>query len=176
MKTTDTATSQAQAPPRARLIAGGIVFIAGFAAPVLAPVVAASALSAEWKTALSGLLIVGIPELAIVIAVAIMGKDGFELLTGGIKRRMSKFFKDYGPAEHVSRVRYRIGLAMFTVPILIGWVAPYLGHHIPGYEGNELVYAIVGDVLLFSSLFVLGGEFWDKLRSLFVHGARAVFS
>lgn len=175
METTD-ATSQAQARPRGRLIAGGVVFIAGFAAPLSVPVVAASGLSAEWKTALSGLLIVGIPELAMVTAATIMGKDGFELLTGGFKRRVSKFFKDYGPAEQVSRVRYRIGLVMFTVPILIGWVAPYLGHHIPGYEGNELAYAIFGDVLLFFSLFVLGGEFWDKLRSLFVHGARTVFS
>ena len=25
------------------------------------------------------------------------------------------------------------------------------------------------------TIFVLGGEFWDKLRALFVHGARAVF-
>jgi hypothetical protein len=35
------------------------------------------------------------------------------------------------------------------------------------------VYVIGGDVLLVSSLFVLGGEFWDKLRALFVHDARA---
>jgi hypothetical protein len=32
-----------------------------------------------------------------------------------------------------------------------------------------------GDVVFVTSLFVLGGDFWDKLRSLFVHGARAVF-
>jgi hypothetical protein len=30
----------------------------------------------------------------------------------------------------------------------------------------------VGDLLLISSLFVLGGDFWDKLRALFVHGAK----
>jgi hypothetical protein len=163
------------APPRARLIVGGAVFVAGFAAPALIPVVAASGLPASWKTALSGLLMVGIPELGMVIAVAILGKDGFAFLTGGIKRRLGAFFEQHGPAEHVSATRYKIGLVMFLVPILIGWAAPYLGHHIPFYEGNELLYAIVGDVLLFSSLFVLGGEFWDKLRSLFVHGARAEF-
>ena len=168
--------SQAQPAPRGRLIAGAVVFITGFAAPVMVPVVAASGLSAELKTALSGLLILGIPELAMLIAVAIMGKDGYEFLSAGIKRRMGMFLKAYGPAERVSRARYRIGLVMFTLPILIGWVAPYLGHHIPGYEGNDLAYAIVGDLLLLSSLFVLGGEFWDKLRSLFVHGAKAVFA
>jgi len=162
-------------PPRGRLIVGGTVFVAGFLAPVLVPVVAASGLQASWKTALSGLLMVGIPELGMMAAVAILGKDGFEFLTGGIKRRLGRFFKEHGPAEHVSPKRYKIGLVMFLVPIVIGWAAPYMGHHIPLYEGNELLYAIVGDILLFSSLFVLGGEFWDKLRSLFVHGARAEF-
>ena len=29
--------------------------------------------------------------------------------------------------------------------------------------------------MLIVSVFVLGGDFWDKLRALFVHGARAVF-
>jgi hypothetical protein len=29
--------------------------------------------------------------------------------------------------------------------------------------------------MLFASLFVLGGDFWDKVRSLFVHGATARF-
>jgi hypothetical protein len=153
-----------------------VVFLAGFAAPVLVPLVLASGLPAGWKTTLSGLLMLGIPELAMLIAVAIMGKDGFEFLTAGIKRRLGKFFEVYGPAERVSRARYRIGLVMFALPILIGWAAPYLGHHLPGYEANERVYAVLGDLLLLSSLFVLGGEFWDKLRSLFVHGARAVFS
>jgi len=37
-----------------------------------------------------------------------------------------------------------------------------------------LTYAIAGDVLLLVSLVVLGGDFWDKLRSLFIHSARAV--
>ena len=32
-----------------------------------------------------------------------------------------------------------------------------------------------GDLLLLTSLFVLGGDFWDKLRALFFHQAKAVF-
>jgi hypothetical protein len=30
-------------------------------------------------------------------------------------------------------------------------------------------YAIGGDLLLLASLFVLGGDFWDKIRALFVY-------
>ena len=64
---------------------------------------------------------------------------------------------------------------MFSVPIVFGWLAPYAADLIPGYPGNVFTYAIVGDLLLLVSLFVLGGDFWDKLRALFIGGAKAVF-
>ncbi len=32
-----------------------------------------------------------------------------------------------------------------------------------------------GDIVLITSLFVLGGDFWDKLRSMFIYGAKASF-
>jgi hypothetical protein len=34
---------------------------------------------------------------------------------------------------------------------------------------------VAADMLFVVSLFVLGGEFWDKLRALFVYDARAEF-
>ena len=151
------------------------MFVVGFASPLLVPFVARSDLSAGWKTTLSGLLLVGIPELFTLVAVAILGKAGFNYLTGGIKQRLGAFMAEHGPAQTVSAKRYKVGLIMFLIPILFGWAAPYIEHHIPGYESNQLLYAFAGDVLLVTSLFVLGGEFWDKLRSLFVHGARAEF-
>ena len=49
-------------------------------------------------------------------------------------------------------------------------------HHIPGYESHRLLVAIIGDLLLVSSLFVLGGEFWDKVRALFIRDARVVLT
>jgi hypothetical protein len=64
---------------------------------------------------------------------------------------------------------------MFAVLIVFGWIAPYAGKMIPGYLGHEITYSIILDVLLLLSLFVLGGDFWDKLRSLFIHGAKTVF-
>ena len=63
---------------------------------------------------------------------------------------------------------------MFATPLAFGWAAPYFGNHLPGFEHGRLIYAIVGDVLLLISLFVLGGGFWAKLRSLFKHDAYAV--
>lgn len=159
--------------PRARLVIGGTVLVVGFLCPLLVPVVAGSDLPTGWKTGLSGLLLFGIPEIFMLIAVAIMGKAGFDAIMNPVKRVFKKFMAEYGPPDHVSKRRYRVGLVMFTVPLVLAAIEPYFGHHLPWHEEARFVYVIGGDVLLVSSLFVLGGDFWDKLRALFVHDAKA---
>ncbi len=153
-----------------RFRAGVATFVVGFAAPLAIPLVLASGLPVAWKTILSGALAVGVPEVMMVVAAAVMGQEGFAEL----KRRFGRFLKTYGPPQHVSRGRYHVGLVMFTLPLLLAWLGPYLGHHLPSSHSQQLVWAVAGDVVFVASLFVLGGDFWDKLRALFVHGARAV--
>ncbi len=153
-----------------RFRVGVTIFVVGFAAPLAIPLVASSDLPTAWKTAISGALAVGVPEVTMVVAVAVMGREGF----ADLKQRFGRVLKKYGPPERVSRARYRMGLVMFTLPLLLAWLAPYLGHHLPGFGSHQLVWAIAADLVFVASLFVLGGEFWDKLRALFVHGARAV--
>jgi hypothetical protein len=75
----------------------------------------------------------------------------------------------------VSRTRYRIGLALFLIPILTGWLLPYISHMIPGYAEHRYFLLICGDLMFVLSLFVLGGEFWDKIRALFLYDAKAHF-
>ena len=98
---------------RWRLRLGVIVFVIGFLSPLLIPLVTASELLTKWKAVISGCLAVGIPELFSIAAIAIMGKSGFNY----IKERFFGFLKKYGPADKVSRTRYRIGLFMFLLPI-----------------------------------------------------------
>jgi len=150
---------------------GVTIFVAGFAAPLAIPLVTSSDLPTAWKTAVSGALAVGVPEIAMVVAAAVMGREGFARL----KSQFGRFLKKYGPPEQVGRTRYRTGLVMFTLPLLVAWLGPYLHHHLPGFDRYPMFWHIGGDLMFVTSLLVLGGEFWDKLRSLFVHGARAVF-
>lgn len=152
-------------PPKGRLIAGSIVFISGFLSPALIPVVLSTSLSPGLKTTLTGLLALGIPELFMVVAAAILGKEGFSWL----KQKFWSFLKKYGPPDKVSRTRFRIGLFMFCFPLVLAWALPYFGHHIPYYESNKLWFFIAGDVMFILSFFVLGGDFWGKIRSLFIH-------
>ena len=157
-------------PSNWRFRTGVIVFVASWCSPLLIPLVATSDLSARWKTLLSGALAAGIPEIGAILAIAIMGKSGFNTM----KTRIFSFLKKHGPPDRVSLTRYRIGLVMFVIPLLFGWLAPYLQNLIPQYEENRVLLAAVGDFVFVSSLIVLGGDFWDKVRSLFVRDAMAV--
>lgn len=167
-----TADSQTEVPAAGwRLKLGIILFGLSIALPVLGvPIVAMLGLSTTTAATVSGILLAGAEVLGIV-AVAVMGKQGYAY----IKNRVFGFLKQYGPPAEVSRTRYTIGLVMFTVPIVFGWLAPYAAELIPAYSENEFTYAIVGDLVLLASLFVLGGDFWDKLRALFIHASKAVF-
>lgn len=168
--TTEKVDVSASKPPMRKLIIGSIIFVLGFASPVLIPWV----LSTDWpdgvKAVLSGLLAFGIPELFMILAAAVMGKEGFNYLMG----KLGKLLKPLSPPDEVNKLRYSIGLIMFFLPIVFGFLAPYFSHHLHFMEGNELIYNIAGDVMIFLSLFVLGGNFWDKLRSLFFYKAKAV--
>jgi hypothetical protein len=51
----------------------------------------------------------------------------------------------------------------------------WASHIAPQLVSNRLSVDILMDVVMIASLFVLGGNFWDKLRALFSANARAVF-
>ena len=126
-------TSTATPPPKGRLLFGGCVFVLGQLSPLLVPLVVNSDLPTGWKTALSGLLMLGVPELALLAAVTILGKQGYDYLKGLILR----FLKRHVVPREVSPARYRIGLVLFLIPILWGWLSPYLVHLVGGLEQNH---------------------------------------
>jgi hypothetical protein len=64
---------------------------------------------------------------------------------------------------------------MFVAPLLYGWLAPYAPDLKAGLEMQTFPSNIVGDLVFVGSFFVLGGDFWDKVRALFIHGAKAQF-
>jgi len=154
--------------PGWRFKVGILFFVLGLLSPLCIPLVTATSLSTAWKTTLSGLFMLGIPELFWLVAAGIMGKPGFNYL----KMKVFGAFKRYALPESVSRTRYRVGLVMLAIPLLYGWLEPYASQLASGFERHQVVLALAGDVLLLASLFVLGGEFWDKLRALFIYEAK----
>ena len=148
-----------------KIIIGTTVFVLGQISPLIfIPIIISLDLPVSWTTILSGIFMFGIPEIAILISVVIMGKEGFNF----IKSKFFSFLKKYGPPDRVSPARYKIGLVLFIIPLLVGLILPYISEYIPFYADYKNVINLSGDVMLIISLFVLGGDFWDKLRSLFV--------
>ena len=162
----NTVPVQTGSPSKTRLFFGGVIFISGFLSPLFIPIVTGSNLSTEWKAILSGVLVLGVPEVFMLIAIIILGKQGFDFLK-------SHLWKLIRPADKVSATRYRIGLILFFSPILFGWLYPYMELWVTGLEAYRLGLAITGDVIFAISLFVLGGDFWLKIKALFIHDSTA---
>ena len=156
-----------ESPSKPRLILGGFIFISGFLLPLFIPLVTGSNLSTEWIAVLSGVLLLGLPEVFMVIAITILGKPGFVYLK-------SHLWKLIRPSETVSLLRYRLGLLLLFVPIVFVWLNPYLEQVLPGLSEVRVILSLLSSALMGLSLFVLGGEFWDKLRSLFFYNMRVV--
>lgn len=155
-----------------RLKLGGALFVFSIVLPLLGiPIAAQLGFSNSITATVSGALLVG-AEIIGVVAIAVMGKSGYVT----IKNRVFGFLKRHGPPETVSRRRYTIGLIMFSAPMLFAWISIYIADWIPGFMSNPLAYAFFGDILLLTSLFVLGGDFWDKIRALFIYDAAVDFS
>ncbi len=161
-------TKKSIKPTTARLWLGILILVIGFLSPLLIPLILATELSTSTKSVISGLLAFGIPELFMVVAIGIMGKDGFNYL----KRYLSLVLRRYGPPDEVSPIRYNIGLIMFILPLVVSFIAPYFGHKLAFFENSEITIMIILHTMLFISLFVLGGDFWEKLRGLFIRRAK----
>ena len=149
-------------PPKSQLLLGGVIFVLGFMSPLLIPLVTNLDLSTEWKTAISGALLFGIPEVFMLIAIAILGKQGFDYLK-------SYLWQAIRPDDTVSARRFRIGLLLFFIPLVYAWLSPYMELWITGMDAFRMHLAVTGDVIFAISLFVLGGDFWLKLKNLFTH-------
>jgi len=157
-------------PPGWRFRLGIFFFVLGWVCPLFIPLVIASSLSTEWKTTLSGLLLVGGPEVLGLVSVAFLGKSGFNY----IKARVLTFLKRHGPPREVSRTRYRVGIVILALLTVFSSFIYYAPDLIPGYEESRIAINLVADLLFVASFFVLGGEFWDKFRALFIYDAKAL--
>lgn len=156
--------------PKGKLLLGAVILIIGFLSPLLIPLVTKTGWSIGVKTTVSGLLAFGIPEIFMIVAVAIMGKPGYEFL----KRKAFRFLKRFAPPDSVGLTRYRIGLALFLLPLLMGWFQPYLSYFFPTLKQFPIWFYIIGDAVFFASFFVLGGDFWDKFSGLFSYKTKVM--
>ena len=156
------ATYSKQNSNRVRLILGGGILVASILSPLLILKGLNSDLSTTLKSVLSGLLAIGFPEIFMIVAMAIMGMQGYRYPKDQFFKRLNNVSPD-----RVSRTRYRIGIVLFSIPLILGFLQPYLAYYLPRLTNLPLIYTVLMDLMLLLSLFVLGGDFWEKHRGLF---------
>lgn len=146
---------------------GVVLIVLGYVALAFIPMVTKSALSLPVKSTISGILAVT-PLLSKFAAVAVMGKPGFnylkELVTGYMK-----------PKQTVSPGRYRLGLVLLILAFSFDQIINYLPGLLIDWSANKIAWSLVADGVFLVSLFILGGDFWDKLKALFSYSAKATF-
>ncbi|CAN5884528.1 hypothetical protein BH11VER1_BH11VER1_05800 [soil metagenome] len=126
--------------------------------------------SASFKAALWGVLFFA-PEVGTLIGAAIMGKENYERFKSVVAIWLGRI----KPAGNVGPIRHTIGLGMFLVPLVPAYIMAFKPEWLPDSSAMRWQLKLVADAIFVTSLFVLGGDFWDKLHALFVRDARAVF-
>jgi hypothetical protein len=169
MATVDTVTGAPELPAGWRFKVGVALFALMILAWLLIPTEAALGMSAGTIAATTAGIAIG-NKIILLVAIAVMGKPGFQELKG----RAFGYVKHLAPATTVSPTRHAIGLVMFCLPLLLGLLETWASHLAPQLVANRLWVDLAMDAMLIASVFVLGGNFWDKLRALFVRDARVV--
>jgi hypothetical protein len=145
---------------------GIAVFVLAFLLWLIIPLAALLEVPASRVAALTGTVFIA-NKLLILAVIGIMGRAGFQQL----KQMISGHAGKLAPEAMVGKARYRIGLVMFCVPLITAWLEPYVDHISPGLRPNLWQLQLAGDLMFVASFFVLGGNFWGKIRALFVRTA-----
>ena len=157
-------------PPRLgwRLPVAVGLFLTAIACPVVGTAILASDASGTLKPA-AGLLFFPIPE----IFDAPRSRSG-QARPGVAEAKLFGALRRAAPPDRVGPTRHRIGLVMFVLPLLMGWLGPYMVGRIPPPASSPRLLHAGGDLMSLASFFILGGDFWDKVGALRPPCARRV--
>ena len=147
-----------------RFYAGLAAMAAAIILPLAAIFVPLLGLSTAHSAVLVGIMVAGGPEVLCILAVVLLGKDTFNYFAHLAKTAVRRAVVET-PA---SRTRYYIGLAI----MLVSWLPAYLYAYLPGAfpGGDTRIYILaVMDLAFVASVFLMGAEFWEKARRIFVY-------
>lgn len=146
-----------------KLYCGVVLLAASLLFPLAALAVPFLGLSPGMAAMLAGFCVIGAPELCALVAVALLGKETWNFLVAKLKSHAGVLFP-----TRVSKTRYYTGLAINILSIIPLYMAGYLPDLLPA-EPGRLYILIAGDFAFVASFFILGGQFWEKFKQLFVY-------
>lgn len=109
-------------------------------------------------------------EIAFALSVVLLGKPFIALIKSKVKGFILRR-KELWHAAPVGRVRHAVGVVLLLVSFLPYFITEFslLTGYPRGDAGRWTLFCLLvaGDALFMTSLFVLGGDFWDRLKALF---------
>jgi len=106
-------------------------------------------------------------EIALLCSAALLGKD----FLAAMKKKIMAMFKRTHEPKPISRTMHRFGITLLiasTLPYYAVLVYLLFFEHREA-EINFLAWTMVaGEAACIAGLFILGGQFWDRLKHLFL--------
>ena len=106
-----------------------------------------------------------------ISSVAILGKPSYLYIKSKFRYHVTRVIMPY----HASRLRYNIGLVLFCLPVIPTYILAYAPLFVTQDFYVRIILNLSLDAIFIASLFVLGGDFWDKLKALFSFSAKVSF-
>ncbi len=152
-----------------RFKCGIALFILMVVLILLIPLAALSGMAPGRLAAATGTIFV-VNKVLLIMVIAVMGTSGFQEL----KTTLASYIPSLKDERPVGPVRHAIGLLMFCIPLASAMIEPYVDQIWPGLRSHRWEMQLATDIMLAASIFVLGGNFWGKVRALFIRTARVV--
>ncbi|MDF1683206.1 MAG: transporter suffix domain-containing protein [Legionellaceae bacterium] len=145
---------------------GVVCIILSFVSPVIGLIIPFFNLPIEIKATLATVLLVGLPEVFLLIGAALAGKQATQALAAKVRACFGKT----KPPAHIGRFRYHLGLILFFGGMLLNWVLAYAGPAFIQDIGVNYywVTTFIIDLVTIAGFFVAGAPFWEKIKKLFV--------
>ncbi|MEI7501045.1 MAG: hypothetical protein WCK84_11440 [Bacteroidota bacterium] len=156
--------------PGFKFYLGLSIFVASFFMLPIGLILKGFATTHFMKGLVLGLFWISAPIMKIT-SIAVLGKPSYLWINYQIRC----FFHRVAMPHKVSLARYNFGLVLFVLPFLPNYLISFMPHLLPDSQLLRYFIVILADAIFLASLFVLGGDFWDKLRALFIFTAKARF-
>lgn len=161
-----------KAPSGWRRAVGVTLFVLHIILPVIALVlVPILGLPEGANAVLIGLSVAGGPDVLLIVAIAVLGKDGVTELMGklgSVVRRVTKW-------DAVTEGRYRVGGWVLVVSLLLPTIILFFWHDsikdVDGQPGWGFWVLLASTFGFIGAVMVMGAPFWLRVQALFTWDA-----
>lgn len=119
------------------------------------------------KSTLTGILFFA-PEVGTLAGVAIMGKENHRRMQALLRKGIQKI----KPRGSIGKKQHFTGLILLLCPLVPWLIQAFWPEWLPDASHWRIWANLTAIILSIGGLFVLGGDFWDKLGALFQREAR----